>query len=71
MKYQVGDILSKIRGEPRILIIMDVKNDFEDDYRQYYTLELFDMRDNSTSCYSSEHVDSWLRSMYKHFPVKK
>lgn len=73
MKYNIGDLLVKRRGKQRILVITDIQLEFEEltTGKKHYTLQLFDMRDNNYGNYHSEHVDTWLHSMYKHFPVKK
>lgn len=73
MKYKIGDLLVKRRGKSKILLITNVKFEGKDIFfsgREHYTLELSDMDNNKVGNYHSEHVDNWLNSLYKHYPVK-
>lgn len=72
MRYNIGDLLVKRHGKSKIILIIDVQPYMEDTRtgKQHYNLGLLDMCTDSSSYYDSVHVDSWLHSMYKHYPVK-
>lgn len=72
MKYSIGDLLVKRTGKSRILLITDVQFDMQDSQtgQEYYNLIMFDMSENSYNHYNSEHVATWLNTMYRHYPVK-
>lgn len=72
-KYNTGDLLVKRTGKSRILLITDVQFYIHDELtgKDYCTLTMYDMSENTYNCYNSEHCDTWLHSLYKHYRVKQ